>query len=262
MLRIHAIDHLIEVGAGDAPVDLGADCPRVRRHAIDLRPVPGLEDDTRLARWDVAGDSWDGPVADLWADGTPVLLLAVEWLDDLPCVVAGPANGEEGPRVELGPHGAAGPVSRDDDAWLNRWWPSVGTVDVGRTRDSAWLWFAERLPPGSLLVALDYGHTAERRPRRSTLTAHRDGRAVEPGTPDANLTAHVAVDSLADAVERAGAERLALTRLRDLPVALPDSAGLHALALRSELALWRDPARFGDFWWIVHRVADHNGPHA
>lgn len=249
LLDTHHLDHLVEVGAGDAPATA-----RVRRHAIDLRPVPGVA--TIRARW---REGWDCDVAALWDDGKPVLLLAVEWLDDLPCpVVVREGHGW----VHLGPWGRTRQVADPADAaWLQSWWPAGGSADVGRPRDEAWAWFARRLPPGSVLACVDYGHAAADRPASSTLAAHRHGRAVPPGTPDANLTAHVAVDSLAAAVEDAGAVRLGAGTLADLDIDLPVREGLPGLALRSELAAWRAPHHFGGFRWLTHRVG-HNGPHA
>lgn len=248
-LAEHGLHHLVEVGAGDSPVGLGG----VRRSAVDLREVPRIA--TTRARWDALAARWSAPVERIWADGRPVLLLAVEWLDDLACPVV--AGGEE-----LGPAGPVGPVAPADRAWLDRWWPGGSPAEVGRTRDAAWRWFAERLPAGSVLATIDYGHTVARRPAGATLAAHRGGRTVAPGTPGSNLTAHVAVDSLAATVEDAGATRLAMAQLADLPVPEDAPPGLAGLALRSELALWRDPARFGAYWWLAHRIGGHNGARA
>ena len=48
-------------------------------------------------------------------------------------------------------------------------------VEVGRQRDDAWAALLDRLPAGSVAVAVDYGHTVADRPREGTLVAYREG---------------------------------------------------------------------------------------
>lgn len=255
LCRQHGLNTVMEIGAGDTPIPLG-DFPRI---TIDQRGTETAA--SRISRWRTAEGRWS-PELPTSLFATPALVVAAEWIDDLPCAVAErtPAGWQH-----TGPDGVTGvPVDAADAAWLDHWSPQEQIAEAGRTRDEAWAWWARRLPAGSVLVALDYGHTAETRPTHGTLDAHRLGRRVPPGTPDADLTAHVAVDALCAAVEAAGATRLSCTQLRDLPLPAPDAAPADALAAlqrRSQEQLWRDPNRFGRFWWVAHRVGD-NGCHA
>jgi SAM-dependent MidA family methyltransferase len=112
-----------------------------------------------------------------------------------------------------------------------------------------------------LLVAVDYGHTRGERPSGGTLTAYHRGVQGEPvpdGTMD--LTAHVAVDSLDGDV--AGRQRDVLRALGvlgqtpPLSLATSDALGyLRALERASGEAGLIRPGGFGDFWWVVKRVA-------
>lgn len=234
--------------------------PGVFRLGVDRRPVAGLEPAQFLKlRWDCVGESWHGPrgedalVESLCRSG-PVLVLATEWLDDLPATVA--RRSIDGRAQALTPDLRTAPLDPADEQWLARWWPQPGRAVVGRTRDRAWGWFARRLAPGSLLVTVDYGHVRADRPPDGGLLAHRAGEPVPP-QPGANVTAGLAVDSLAAAVEAVGAERLHLTRLADLPAAFWPTAGdgpLTGLARRSQEQLLRDPGRFGGFWLVAHRI--------
>lgn len=244
---------IVELGAADGKLltALGAVLPAAARHGVDLRTGPPVGARWWQSEWDTWTESWTVPLDDLLAGlSGPGLLVAVEWLDDLPCQVLG--------------HGAPDPLRPDERQWLERWWPSGTAREVGWTRDRAWAWWAERLPAGSTMVGLDYGHIAAERPSGGSFTGFRDGHRVPPVLAEArrtNLTAAVAVDSLAAAVESTGARRLALTRLRDLPP--PDrpragaaDSGLAALAMRSQYAVLRDPSRFGDFWLFAHRLTE------
>ena len=150
------------------------------------------------------------------------------------------------------------PVDAADLAWLRRHWPDAAdTADIGTTRDAAWADLCARVDDG-LVVAVDYGHLADDRPPGSTLVGYRRGRPTDPvpnGSTD--LTAHVAVDTLAGAV---------LRRQRDVLAPHAPARPMHDLA-RS------DPARYlaelgrrgawdaltargglGDFWWAIRRV--------
>ena len=134
---------------------------------------------------------------------------------------------------------------------------AADTADVGTTRDAAWADLCARVDDG-LVVAVDYGHLADDRPPGSTLVGYRRGRLTDP-VPDGStdLTAHVAVDTLAGAV---------LRRQRDVLAPHAPARPTHDLA-RS------DPARYlaelgrrgawdaltargglGDFWWAMRRV--------
>jgi SAM-dependent MidA family methyltransferase len=217
--------------------------------------------------------------------GVTGLLVATEWLDNVPVEVAevdgggvvryvlvDPATGEE----VLGE-----PVSGPDADWLARWWPlSVpGTrAELGRPRDEAWAGAVGTVARGAAL-AVDYGHLGSARPPLGTLTAFRNGREVPP-VPDGScdLTAHVAFDALADAhrswtpVALIGAtnvqDREVLTTQRDalralgldgarppLALARRDPAGyLRRLAAASSVAELTEPAGLGGHYWLLQPV--------
>lgn len=261
-LRLFELTAMLEIGVGDGQVlteckarNADLDCV-----GVDVRQPSGPRSWRSVtARWDVSREEWIG---EDFLDSRPLLVVAVEWLDDLPAVVAEQRNGP----VAVGPDGRVGELAVSDLAWLERWWPFAretpvdpGTrAVVGRSRDRAWQWLAERLSPGSVLATIDYGHTARSRPSDGGLAAHVAGRRVSP-QPGVNVTAGVAVDSLAAAVEGVGAERLWCERLADLPDGFWEAGapGLAGLALRSQEALLRDPGRFGGFWLVAHRIGVH-----
>jgi SAM-dependent MidA family methyltransferase len=218
---------LVDVGAGRGellttlrallPADLAG---RVRLVGVELAPRPGGLDPAIGWRPDVP-------------DGVTGLLVATEWLDNVPLDIAerddagqlrkilvDPASGEE----SLGT-----PIDAADRFWLERWWPHArlaesrsphagrahsepphagrtesewvpaGRVEVGWPRDAAWAEAVGRVARGCAL-AVDYGHLREGRPALGTLAGYRDGRQVVP-VPDGScdVTAHVAVDAVASA---------------------------------------------------------------
>ncbi|WP_194288654.1 SAM-dependent methyltransferase [Ornithinicoccus halotolerans] len=143
-------------------------------------------------------------------------------------------------------------------SWLDRHVldPEITRAEVGLARDRAFADLAGRVEHG-LVVAVDYGHTRQDRPRHGTLTGNRHGAVVAPvpdGTVD--LTAHVAVDTL-PADDRC--------RQRDLLAALLGRPDLppHDLAAREpgrylqqlqQVTAHRalaDPAGPGGFWWVA-----------
>jgi SAM-dependent MidA family methyltransferase len=170
------------------------------------------------------------------------------------------------PRYVLADGLSLGDAVEDDDLrWLERWWPldePGDRAEIGLSRDLAWADVVRRLDGGTA-VAIDYGHRKDDRPPYGTLTGFRDGRDCDP-VPDGScdLTAHVAVDSVAAAV---GAT---VTTQREALLSLGISAGRpdHALATSSpsrylaelsaagEAAELLDLAGLGGFSWIrVHR---------
>jgi SAM-dependent MidA family methyltransferase len=190
------------------------------------------------------------------------LLLAVEWLDNVPLDLAA-LDGAGVPRyVEVsGELGA--PVSDVDRAWLDRWWRlAPGAVaEIGVPRDTAWQAALSTVERG-LALAVDYGHLAGHRPPLGTLTGYRRGRQVPP-VPDGrvDLTAHVAFDALATPTSTLLAQRDALHRLGvsgarpPLAQASTDPAGyLRALAAAGEAAELTDPAGLGAHLWLVQPV--------
>ncbi|CAA9293033.1 MAG: hypothetical protein AVDCRST_MAG48-693, partial [uncultured Friedmanniella sp.] len=115
---------VVELGAGDGRLLAGlrTQRPDLVLVGVDLRARPsGLDRAVgwRTDRWDVRRGAWtSGAVAGLLADGPPTLVLAVEWLDDLPCrLVARDADGWRVLAADLTDAGAPSAVEQD---WLER----------------------------------------------------------------------------------------------------------------------------------------------
>jgi SAM-dependent MidA family methyltransferase len=240
---------------------------RLRPHAVELAERPaGLPDEIA------------------WTPEIPKrvtgLLLANEWLDNVPVDVAQRAS--DGVRLVLvdpatGNERRGGRVSFDDQRWLDAWWPlDVGGVgdraEIGRPRDQAWASAVACVEAG-LAVAIDYAHSLADRAMgllpAGTLVGYRDGRAVVP-TPDGtcDVTCHVALDSCAIAGEAAGATDTAILSQREALHALgingfpPDpalaradpAAYLTALEAASEAAELTARGGLGDFGWLVQAI--------
>jgi SAM-dependent MidA family methyltransferase len=260
---------LVDVGSGrgELLIAVAAELPpplaaRARLTGVDVVPRPaGLP----------AGIGW----ADTPPAGTVGLLLAHEWLDDVPCEVAevdpagtvcqvlvDPADGTE----RLGE-----PVTGAAAEWLHRWWPLTepGTrAEIGTTRDVAWAAAVSSLRRGAAL-AVDYGHTAATRPMFGSLAGFAHGAEVDP-VPDGtrNVTAHVALDAVAAAGEVPGGEpsvqcdqRTALHALgvhgtrpdRALASANP-AEYLRRLVAAGEGAELTDSSGLGAFGWVLQPV--------
>ena len=160
------------------------------------------------------------------------------------------------------------PLSPDDLAWVQRWWPEGTRVELGAPRDTAW---AEAV--GSVLVGaaltVDYGHILGARPLVGTLTGFFAGRGA-PTIPDgsADLTAHVAMDAARAAGEAVSGQsallltqRDALTRLGvdgtrpPIDLAHRDPQGyIRGLSGATQAAELTDPAGLGGHYWIVQPV--------
>lgn len=255
-----AVAHLVREAGLDAVADLGAGGGELlaRLHATD----PQL----RLTGIELAPRPEGLPDAIGWTDELPAsidgLLVAHEWLDNIPCDVvevdeAGvvrlveiePATGQErlGEPVESG--------------WLDRWWPLTepgARAEIGAPRDDAWADAVARVR--GISVAIDYGHTLPGRPPFGSLASFADGRQVDV-LPDGSrdVTAHVAVDAVAARVKATvERQRDALARLGvdgtrpplDLATSDPE-AYVAALARASESAELRSRGGWGDFWWLV-----------
>ncbi|WP_341717943.1 SAM-dependent methyltransferase [Micromonospora sp. FIMYZ51] len=239
--------------APSAPVPLAE---RVRFTAVELAPRPD-----------------DLPEEITWTGQIPVkitgLLLATEWLDNVPLDVA--TYVEDGWRYldvdpTTGAEAVGDPVSQQDADWLTTWWPRpIGDApiapppeqepsgypepptapptgeraEIGRSRDEAWATAVGHVDRG-LALAVDYGHLLADRPFGGTLAGYRGGRQVPP-VPDGScdVTAHVAMDSVAAAGERVARCAYVLETQR---------AGLRALGVdggRPPLTLAaRDPAGY------------------
>jgi SAM-dependent MidA family methyltransferase len=266
LLRHPEVVGVLEVGAGDGRLLAAL---RTRRPAlwlagVDLRERPaGLSTSVGWGQdhWDVSTRAWTtGSCRRLLAQAPgPVLVVAVEWLDDLPCpVVLGGADGGR----ELDADGAPSqPLPAGAADWLRTWWPGEGRAEVGVTRDEAWAWLVRSLAGsrGGLALVVDYGHERDDRPRTGSLAAYRDGRAVPAvPAPDRNLTAHVAVDAVQAAGERAGARTLVRQRqsvaLADLLPPVPTGGVLDVLAARSRRRALTSAGGWGDHWWLLQQV--------
>ena len=255
---------IVDVGAGGgelltALLAGGALDDRFRLTGVELAPRPaGLDD--RVA--------WRREIP----DGLVGLLLATEWLDNVPLDVADaetqrkflvdPATGEE----HLGP-----PLDPADRMWVARWWPSAAArspdgsrIEIGWPRDLAWADAVGKVRRGAAL-AVDYGHLRESRPSFGTLTGFRGGRQVEP-VPDGrcDVTAHVAMDAVAVAgggsytlvTQRAALKALGVDGARPpLDLAGRDPGGyLRALQAAGAAAELLDPGGLGGHWWLLHTV--------
>lgn len=249
-------------GAGELAAAVCVRAPDLDVTCVEVRPRPvGLSERVRWVRSPGGPALPDdvGPLCD-------VLVLAHEWLDNVPCVIAERVDGELR-EVLVAPDGSerlGPPVAAPDLAWAQRWWPDGHRVEIGRARDEAWTALLSRVDTG-LVVAVDYGHLREARPVDGSLTAYRSGTVVVP-VPDGSrdLTAHVAVDSLTHdrlLTQRELLHELALVPerpARELATADP-AAYLHALARRSAVTAMTDPGGLGGFWWVLAR---RDGPGA
>ena len=212
------------------------------------------------------------------------LLIANEWLDNIAIdVVAGDdvLAAEVSATVLLvdgdGTESPGSAPTSEETAWLSRWWPSGDRREIGLHRDRAWAGAVAHVRRG-LAVAIDYAHVADERPAYGTLTGFRLGRETEPD-PDGScdITAHVAIDSVAVAGEEAASAvrhgaappvRSVRTLLTDQRTALrllgvsgrrPDydaDPGGYAAALQraSDCADLIDPAGLGAFAWLLQGI--------
>jgi SAM-dependent MidA family methyltransferase len=258
---------VIDIGAGSGELlaALAKDKPELDLLAVELaaRP-PGLPATVGWFR--------EFPV-----DVGPALVIANEWLDNIPVEVI-EVDGDGRPRIvhvdpATGAETLGEPVGGADAEWLATWWPLHGAergfrAEVGRARDSAWAGVVTNVRR-AVLVAIDYSHTRDDRPPYGSLAAYQDGRSVRP-VPDGkrDLTAHVALDSCAAAGEAGGAtgtilttQRLALRRLgvdaglppRELATSDPP-AYVEALSRAGQAAELVDTAGLGSFTWLVQAV--------
>jgi len=254
-----AVALLVREAGLDAVVDLGAGGGELlsRLHTID----PAL----RLTGVDLATRP-DLPSDIAWTDELPAtidgLLIAHEWMDNIPCDVVELDDDGVMRLVEVEPETGAEQL-RDpvESAWLDRWWPLTepGTrAEIGEPRDDAWADAVGRV--NGIALAVDYGHTIGTRPPFGSLASFAHGQEVDV-VPDGSrdVTAHVAVDAVA---ARVGAslerQRDALARLGvdgtrpPLDLATTDAqAYVQALARASESAELRARGGWGDFWWLT-----------
>ena len=201
------------------------------------------------------------------------LVVANEWLDNIPCHVVqvdeggttrvvhvDPATGDE----TLGATLSESSVPQSLQGWLSSWWQldpkePGARAEVGTTRDAAWADVVRRVQRG-VAVAVDYGHTKHDRPAFGTMRSYLDGAEVDV-LPDGSrdVTAHVAVDSVAAGVDgrimsqREALRSLGLSGVRpDMELATSDpSSYLEELARATEAAELTATGGLGNFQWVL-----------
>lgn len=253
---------LVDVGAGRGELlaTLAAMLPaglakRARLTGVEVAPRP--------ARLDRA-IAWRREVP----DGIVGLLIATEWLDNVPLDVADLDDEGRLRKVLVDPVTGAetlgGLVDAADLFWLRRWWPTAGRAEIGWPRDAAWATAVERVRSGCAL-AVDYGHLRDARPAFGTLTGFRAGRQVPP-VPDGScdVTAHVAMDAVANAAgtpyrmirQREALRALGVDGARPpMDLARTDpGAYVRGLAAAGAAAELIEPAGLGSHWWLLHSV--------
>ena len=265
LTRRRGLTTVVDVGAGRGEL---------------LRGLHRLAPDLELLAVEVAARPADLPGAIGWTAALPEhldgLVVAHEWLDNIPCHVvevdaAGrprlvhvdPVTGRESAGLAVGDPGVPASIG----TWLSRWWPLEARepgarAEIGSSRDLAWADVVRRIGRG-LAVAVDYGHTVERRPPFGALRGYLEGREVAP-LPDGSrdVTAAVAVDSVAAAVggrvlrQRDALAQLGLTAARpSLGTAATDPTQYaRQLARASQVADLAAPGGLGDFYWLVSGV--------
>jgi SAM-dependent MidA family methyltransferase len=245
-------------------------------------PADSLPRRLRLVAVEVAPKPYNLTSDIEWRNDLPAgvigLLIANEWLDNVPCDVAEvtPAGWR---LVEVAADGSErlGPEpDPDQQAWLSTWWPTPESSDdlsgqpfraeIGLSRDAAWYRAVATLDRG-VAIAVDYAHNRTSRPPSGTLTGYAHGRQTAP-IPDGScdITAHVALDSCAAAAPHSDWTVLATQRdvfhslgmtggRPDLSLASTDPRGyLRALSQASTAAELTDPLGLGGFGWLAQGV--------
>lgn len=184
------------------------------------------------------------------------LVIANEWLDNVPCEVV--EWDEDGvPRYLSADLSPGAVVDGNDLSWLQEWWPGEpgDRAEVGRARDEAWQEVVRRLADGAVAIAIDYGHALATRPGYGTLTGFRAGQECAP-VPDGScdITAHVALDSLGGTVarQRDVLQVLGVSGARpSLELAQTEPMRyLSELSSAGEAAELLDPSGLGGFGWV------------
>nr|MBA2464708.1 SAM-dependent methyltransferase [Nocardioidaceae bacterium] len=259
-------------GAGlDTVVDVGAGRGELLRHLHQLEP------DLQLLGVEVAARPADLPAAIAWTSALPEsvdgLVIANEWLDNIPCHVVEVAPGGRVHVVHVDPATGEESLGQPLDhvtvpeslrQWCARWWPldeagPGSRAEIGTTRDAAWADVVRRVDRG-LAVAVDYGHTRGDRPPFGSLRSYRDGAETAP-LPDGSrdVTAHIAVDAIAAAVggsvitQREALHALEVSGKRpNLDLAAADPAGyVRRLAEATEATELTALGGLGGFCWVV-----------
>ena len=208
---------------------------------LDALPVERIE-------WD--GALWRQQVVRLHGTLQQGFTLRLEPGDPLP-----PAH-----LAQLEPLGLLVSDPKREPGWCSEWHPGVGP----------WLKACAAAMEQGFLLVVDYALEAWRyyglQRSQGTLMAYRQQQASpdplrEPGHWD--LTAHLCIDSLQAAAERAGWQSLGQCRQGEALLALGLAQRLHglqqldprdlavALARRESLLRLVDPAALGDFRWLA-----------
>lgn len=237
-----------------------------------LRALQPMLDGVRLIGVEVAARPDDLPGDIEWSTVLPDridgLLIANEWLDNVPCDVVEIDDAGDVRAVlvdaSTGAETLGDPVT---SMWLDTWWPLPepgARAEIGAVRDAVWADAVSRVR--GMAVAIDYGHLRAGRPPFGTLRSYVNGREVDV-VPDGSrdLTAHVAVDSVAAAVgatlvrQRDALSRLGLDGGRPpLELAHADPAAyVHALGRSGDIGELVARGGLGDFWWIVTDTLGH-----
>jgi SAM-dependent MidA family methyltransferase len=271
MARRCGLTTVVDVGAGSGEL---------------LEGLHRLDPTLRLVAVEVARRPAGLPSPIEWSsslpDGVDGLVVAHEWLDNIPCHVVAVDDTGTVRVVHVDPltgtesagHPVDGPgVPPSLATWLDQWWPLAGArpgsrAEVGTSRDRAWADLVGRVRRG-VVVAVDYGHTRDTRPSEGSLRSYRAGRQV-PVLADGSrdITADVAVDAVAAATgahvltQRAALGALGVAVPRPpLDDAVDDPrgyvAGLSEAVRGAELT---DPGGFGDFSWVVTAVGGVASP--
>jgi SAM-dependent MidA family methyltransferase len=275
LARSAGVDIVVDVGAGRGELlrALRASDPGLRLYGVEVAGRPAEPSELP------ADVNWSPTLP----AGLTALLVANEWLDNVPCDVVEADEHGCARMVEVdtgtGAERLADPVCGETAAWLRTWWPLDGAApgdraEVGLRRDEAWAAAVASLSAG-LAVAVDFGHERGSRPAYGTLCGYRAGRVVPP-LPDGScdVTAHVALDACAAAGERAGATATLLTTQRVALRALgvdgsrppyelartDPPAYLRALASAGEAAELLDHSGLGGFGWLMQAVGDRPIP--
>jgi SAM-dependent MidA family methyltransferase len=276
-----ALDHpgtldVVDVGAGRGELLTAlAGAVATTPSTLPAGPRP-LADRLRLTGVEVAGRPADLDAGIDWRETVPDsvvgLLIATEWLDNVPLDVAEVDDAGAVRRVLVDDSGAESSgdiVDAADAFWLARWWPLDGgpagaRAEIGWPRDIAWTAAVDAVRRGCAL-AVDYGHLRAGRPPLGSLTGYRDGRQAAPAPDGASdVTAHVAMDAIAAGPgtpytlrsQREALRALGVDGARPaLQLASSDPAAyVRALAAAGAGAELTDSAGLGGHWWLLHTV--------
>jgi SAM-dependent MidA family methyltransferase len=256
---------VIDLGAGSGELltqlhALGSDLNLLGVDVRDRPPWLALPVDWRRLGPD---EPWSDIVADISADA---LVVANEVLDNVPCPVVERDRHDVVRYVEVdlesGAQRLGAAASDSDTRWLDTWWPlgpAGERAEIGIAREQRWADLCQALTVGRC-VAIDYGHQRTERPAGGTLSSYRSGRqfaATFDGAHD--VTAHVAVDALAAAVEGELHQQRAILHGLGIRGSRPDLAlastapsdYVRSLALASAAAELTASPGLGDFWWVA-----------